>query len=97
MKKSSDLADKVIKKLLSAKDYKSGKKINLKEQDILSIIMQAKEKIKAEPLLLKLQAPIKICGDIHGQYYDLLKLFEMTGHPPDERFLFLGDYIDRGK
>ena len=57
----------------------------------------AKEKIKSEPILLKLPAPIKICGDIHGQFFDLLKLFEMTQAPPAQRFLFLGDYIDRGK
>lgn len=64
--KSSDLSDKTIKKLLAVKDQKPGKKINLKEQDIIALIHQAKEKIKSEPLLLKLQAPIKICGDIHG-------------------------------
>ena len=54
--------------------------------------------MKKEPTLLELEAPIKVTGDFHGQYYDMLRLFEIAGGPPPvNKFLLIGDFVDRGK
>ena len=57
--------------------------------------MKTRETFLSQPSLLELSAPVVICGDIHGQYEDLLRHFDHVGYPPDSNFLFLGDYVDR--
>lgn len=51
----------------------------------------------SQSALLDLDAPLKICGDVHGQYQDLLRILEAGGRPPGSNYLFLGDYVDRGQ
>jgi len=67
------------------------------EAEVRGLCLKSREIFLQQPILLELEAPLKICGDIHGQYTDLLRLFEYGGFPPEANYLFLGDYVDRGK
>ena len=90
-------ADGLISRLLSLRDKKPGSTCNLTAEEINFLIDESASVIGNQPALLELEAPISICGDVHGQYHDLLRLFDHCGYPPDQNYLFLGDYVDRGK
>jgi serine/threonine-protein phosphatase PP1 catalytic subunit len=89
--------DTIITKLLEVRGSRPGKQVQLSEPDIKGVILKSREVFMSQSTLLELEAPIKICGDTHGQYHDLLRLFEYGGFPPEANYLFLGDYVDRGK
>ncbi|AQK80540.1 putative serine/threonine protein phosphatase superfamily protein [Zea mays] len=89
--------DDLIRRLLEARGGRTPRNAQVTDAEIRRLCATAKDVFLSQPNLLELEAPIKICGDVHGQYSDLLRLFEYGGYPPDANYLFLGDYVDRGK
>lgn len=57
---------------------------------------QARDILIEESNIQRVDSPVTICGDIHGQFYDLMELFRVGGMCPDTNYLFLGDFVDRG-
>ena len=69
----------------------------LPENELKELCNKIKEILIEESNIISINSPVVICGDLHGQFYDLLEMFKKSGgEPPDQKFLFLGDYIDRG-
>jgi serine/threonine-protein phosphatase 2A catalytic subunit len=60
------------------------------------LIKLFREIFTEEPNVVNVRAPVNICGDVHGQFYDLMELFKIGGNIPYTNYLFLGDYVDRG-
>jgi len=81
--------DGLIDQLLQARNKKPGTPVELSVQDATNLCNQAREVFLSQPMLLELGAPIKICGDVHGQYTDLLRLFEYGGFPPEVSYVVL--------
>ena len=82
------LLDKQIEKL---------KKCELiSEEEVYDLCQKTIELFIEEGNVQRVDTPVIICGDIHGQFHDLLALFETGGEIPKKNYLFLGDYVDRG-
>jgi hypothetical protein len=68
----------------------------ISEFEYKSVVSDFKERIQNEPILLDIQGPIVVVGDLHGQLPDLYRIIQQCGSPPLTRYLFLGDLVDRG-
>jgi len=66
------------------------------KEDLIKLINDCNKILKNEGNLLHLQDPLTVVGDIHGQFYDMLKILEVGGNPENTKYLFLGDFVDRG-
>ena len=86
--RSSSMLEGMIARLLAAHVDRPGTVIDLDEPDIVSVCASVRHIVLSEPVLLRTAAPITLCGDLHGQFYDLLRILEHSG----TLYMFL-DYI----
>lgn len=93
--------DAVIERLLATEKRSSSRKskshLPVETSEIRYILSKSRLIFLEQPTLLKLSPPVKIVGDIHGQFHDLIRIFNCCGYPPHSNYLFLGDYVDRGE
>jgi serine/threonine-protein phosphatase PP1 catalytic subunit len=92
MAKERERLDGLIRALLG----NTSCQLRVSVADASYLATSARDLLLREETLLNLHPPLNICGDIHGQFPDLLRIFEMAETPPNAKFLFLGDYVDRG-
>jgi len=60
------------------------------------VFLKAREILAKESNVQEVKCPVTVCGDVHGQFHDLMELFKIGGKSPDTNYLFMGDYVDRG-
>ena len=70
--------------------------IHVRIYNMFFSIFQAKEILTKESNVQEVKCPVTVCGDVHGQFHDLMELFRIGGKSPDTNYLFMGDYVDRG-
>ena len=68
----------------------------LKESEVKWLCGKAMEVLVEESNVQRIDSPVTICGDIHGQFYDLVELFKVGGDCPQTNYLLMGDFVDRG-
>ena len=74
------------------------KEFPITEDEVSAMCYETRAIVMSQPMLLELNPPMNVCGDIHGQFFDLKEIFKSIGTPTQgKNYLFLGDYVDRGK
>jgi len=68
----------------------------LLEYEVQQLCEKAREVLMEESNVQPVRCPVTVCGDVHGQFHDLMELFRIGGQVPDTNYLFMGDYVDRG-
>ncbi|CAP29442.3 Protein CBG09902 [Caenorhabditis briggsae] len=94
--KSDFNVDEIIVKILNIGSIGTNFEAIISTKHLFSLLDVVKDVFMKQGVMLELEAPVKICGDVHGQYSDVLRLFDRGGFPPLVNYLFLGDYVDRG-
>ena len=94
--------DDIIARLLATKKRSTSRKSNktrlpVETNELKYVLAKSRQIFLDQPTLLRLSPPVKIVGDIHGQFHDLIRIFNCCGYPPHSNYLFLGDYVDRGE
>lgn len=98
MKRSDDVdLDLVIECCWGLQGFRLRQTLPVPEGQLRGLAVAARGVFLSQPTFLEVHAPVHICGDIHGQYHDLLRIFDFGGLPPNNNYLFLGDYVDKGK
>ncbi|KAL3073630.1 hypothetical protein niasHT_036300 [Heterodera trifolii] len=69
---------------------------NITDEELKQLCKAAMGVFQRQPSLVRIHPPTVIVGDIHGQFTDLQRIFTTHGHPPEQQYVFLGDYVDRG-
>ncbi len=67
----------------------------LPEPDVKRLCDKVKELLIEESNVQPVSSPVTVCGDIHGQFYDLMELFRVGGNIKDTNYIFMGDFVDR--
>jgi len=106
---SEALYEQFIKALLVPSEWRKNRdnemtKFKFRPEHIIALTRSCQEIVASQPMVLRINTPVKVFGDIHGQYQDLMRFFEMWGEPKEGLggdiaaidYLFLGDYVDRG-
>lgn len=89
----NDIRDKIM----ALEGKQSGTLSGITRDEVKYLCDTATEIFRSQPILLEIKPPLVICGDIHGQLHDLFDIFNKVKYPPATNFLFLGDYVDRGR